>query len=192
MATKYETFNDVGDFVVAPLTRIHVKVRTSDSSLVLIDDSIVAPNSDSDRYASFNVDPQQKLKIQTSGKHTVAIAIINPDGETHSGKRLVNDEEEPETMYDKLRNEMMATLARYAESRDLDIYDDDENYDEDHDDYHDPLSHYEKKLMQEEYLAEQNNNQSTFDEDKSDSPNDSAVVPAEIIEETQNTTAPTP
>ena len=114
MKQKYETFNDQGDFILSPLSRVHCKVRTSDSFLVEIDDCIVAPNSDHERYAAFYVEPEQKLKILTKGKHTVALAVINSSGEIHDGPRLVNDDEEPETMYDKLRNEMMATLAKYA------------------------------------------------------------------------------
>ena len=152
-----ETITGKNSWHITPETTINIKYRSDRAFLVEIQDPnskemlIVGPNSETDRYFACIIHPNQKINIKTSGKYTIYMDIIKPHAEEHNGEILVDEDEEPDTLYDKLRQEMYGMMQNFAEKNDLESLDD-EDYEEDDDD--NPLSAYEIQVMKEDFLKE--------------------------------------
>lgn len=150
----YETFNESGLFKLTPESRINIKLRTASAFLVLINGSIVGPNSDYDRYLCFDVEKDSELVIETADRFTIAMAVIPENAETGSTISMVNPDEEPLTLEEKLREEMQIALNKHGMLTDKETVQESNDFNEDDDDYDNPLSSYELELMKEEYLSE--------------------------------------
>ena len=133
--------------------RTLLTIRTEKEFMVVVDEDIVAPNSNSDRYAQITVEKDQSVHLTTKGAYTVVTKELPKTKEEAIGESLVENIPEGEmSIYDRLRAEMLGTLSRYAEERGMDSYEEDDDYEFEDDDEGLIDTPYEYAAMKEEYL----------------------------------------
>lgn len=148
-----ENINGKGNDEFEAQSNCVLKGRTMDEFSLIINGAIVAPNNSTERWFKTFLNPGDKMELYTSGHWTYNIALLKSSGEKNSGEILL-DEDEEMSMYDRLRAEMMQKISDYADSKGLDSFEDDDDFDDDFESEH--LSHYEKKEMAEEWLRDNN------------------------------------
>jgi len=95
-------------------------------------------------------------------------------------------------MYDRLRGEMVGYLSRIAEEKNMDTWEDDNDFAEEDDTSDTPLTPYEYAVMQEEYLAEEvstdtNTSRESLEEDVEKSTSENASVGSEMEHTSEDT-----
>jgi len=96
------------------------------------------------------------FQIPKDAEATLKVEFLPLRYESNNGEQLAIDVDTSEmSMYDRLRNDLLVKISEYADSKGLDtLYDDDDmEFEEDNSDV--PLTPYEYKEMQEEYLSDE-------------------------------------
>ena len=131
--------------------------------------------------------------FKTKGDATIHITDLPSRGEIVSSESMVEIiPVEEMSMYDRLRGEMVGYLSRIAEEKNMDTWEDDNDFAEEDDTSDTPLTPYEYAVMQEEYLAEEvstdtNTSRESLEEDVEKSTSENASVGSEMEHTSEDT-----
>lgn len=131
-----------------------LEVRTYMVFVLTVNGELVAPNDAHCRYVKIAVTASDVVELHTDGIYQTKIKLLPTRGERLDPNSLceVIDEQEL-SMFDRLRAEMQNLVSAYADDKQQDTWDEDNDLDFEEED---PLidTPYEYKAMQEEFLEE--------------------------------------
>ena len=173
-----KTYNGKGIHEFTAHGREKIKLRTFEEYTVQVklkgeeEYIIVAPKESTSRFEKIVVNDGDFVRIYTGGEWTVSRDTLPDIKEEGGGESMVEIIPEHEmNMYDRLRAEMMGVISRYAEAKELDSWEDDNDFElEDEDE---PLidTPYEYKAVIEETPIESVNKERPYQvEDEKENP----------------------
>jgi hypothetical protein len=136
-------------------SRCQIHIKTNSEFTVIVNDEILGPPQSIDRSYKFILEEGDKYELLTDTKAlwSYTLGYIPDNADRNNGESLLAEDEEPLTQYDILAQKYEAKFNAYAEANDLDTLEEDNDFEEEDGDYHDPLSHHEVKLMVDEHLS---------------------------------------